>query len=247
MNNYKKVIIKKTSVGVEHVERINVNYRGKQWLWVFLYNYIICIYYIQIQLWKNTDTAHTHTYTNTAKRRENKEKATLVHSTTAIWLSCSSFVPSRLDFSAGRRVYERARGILSRSHMTAGCVRRTAQCATTYIYVRCRAVCVIYNCIARLPAFAHFPVMAAAAEVWRPGGCRPCHHVRRVVVTCRRQQDIGIHDESRFGKLFLVSNLWWVGWGFFSLVTGIALSVAATGLTGASYGHCCRRTVSWGR
>ena len=62
-------------------------------------------------------TPHTHTYTNTVKRRENKEKATLVHSTTAIWLSCSSFAPSRLDFSAGRRVHERAREILSCSYM----------------------------------------------------------------------------------------------------------------------------------
>ena len=66
-------------------------------------------------------TPHIHTYTNTAKRRENKEKATLVHSTTDIWLPCSSFAPSRLDLSAGRRVHERAREILSRSHVTAAC------------------------------------------------------------------------------------------------------------------------------
>ena len=96
-----------------------------------IYNYMIYIYIIYKLNYEKILTPHTHTYTNTAKRRENKEKATLEHLTTAIWLSFSSFVPSRLDFSAGRRVHERAREILSRSHMTAACARRTAQCATT--------------------------------------------------------------------------------------------------------------------
>ena len=54
--------------------------------------------------------------------------------------------------------------------------------------------------------------MAAAAEVRRPGGCRPCHRVHRVVVTRRRQQDSGIHVGSRFGKLlFLTTDGWTEG------------------------------------
>ena len=49
--------------------------------------------------------------------------------------------------------------------------------------------------------------MTVASVVRRPGGCRPYRRVHRVVVTRRRQQDSGIDDGSRFGKLFLVSNL----------------------------------------
>ena len=65
----------------------------------------------------------------------------------------------------------------------------------------CRAVCVINNRIARLPASTHFPAMAAAAEVRRPGGCRPCRRVHRVVVTRRRQQDSGIHGVAILNRL----------------------------------------------
>ena len=64
------------------------------------------------------------------------------------------------------------------------------------------------NRIARLPASAHFPEMAAATEIRRPGWCRPCRRFYRVVVTRRSQQNSRIHDGSRFGKFFLVSNLW---------------------------------------
>ena len=150
--------------------------------------------------------------------RENKEKATLVHSTTAIWLSCSSFVPSCLDFSAGHPTTYPAF-----PQPYDGC-RCTPHCTVSdYLCLRvCRAVCVINNRSARLPASAHFPAMAAAPEVRRSGGCRLCRRVRRVVVTRRRLQDSGIHDGSRFIKLFLVFNLWWVGWGLFPLVAGIA-------------------------
>ena len=69
---------------------------------------------MQTQLRKNIDAAHT--YNNTAKESERRKKGstlTLEHSTTAIWLSGSSFLSLRLNFSAGRCVYERAREILS--------------------------------------------------------------------------------------------------------------------------------------
>ena len=49
--------------------------------------------------------------------------------------------------------------------------------------------------------------MAAAAEVRRSGGCHPSRHVHRIVVTRWKQQDSGIDNGSRFGKLFLVSKL----------------------------------------
>ena len=49
-----------------------------------------------------------------------------------------------------------------------------------------RVISVINNRISRLLESAHFPAMAAAAEVQRPGGCRPCRRVHRVVVTRRR-------------------------------------------------------------
>ena len=51
-------------------------------------------------------------------------------------------------------------------------------------------------------------------------------------------------DGSRFGKLFLVSNLS-DGWaeGTFLL---LQVSVAATGLTEANYGHCCRLSLEYG-
>ena len=60
-------------------------------------------------------TPHTHILTWRKREREERKDSTLTveHSTTAMWLSGSSFLPLRLDFSAGRRVYERAREILS--------------------------------------------------------------------------------------------------------------------------------------
>ena len=56
---------------------------------------------MQTQLRKNIDAAHR--YTNTAKEREREERKgstlTLEHSTTAMWLSGSSFLTLRLDFN----------------------------------------------------------------------------------------------------------------------------------------------------
>ena len=94
--------------------------------------------------------------------------------------------------------------------------------------VRTTRVSVMNNGIARLPASAHFPAMIVAAVVRRPSGCRPSRRVHRVVVSRRRQEGSGIDDGSRFGKLFLVSNLSH-GWteGSFLL---LQVSVAATGL-----------------
>ena len=48
---------------------------------------------------------------------------------------------------------------------------------------------------------------AAVVRVVHPDGCRHSRRIHRVVVTSRRQQGSGIGDGSRFGKLFLVSNL----------------------------------------
>ena len=64
------------------------------------------------QLRKNIEAAHT--YTNTVKGRERRKKRLNINTTAlakAMWLFGSSFLPLRLDFSAGRRVYERAREI----------------------------------------------------------------------------------------------------------------------------------------
>ena len=93
-------------------------------------------------------------------------------------------------------------------------------------------------------ASAHFPAMTAAAVAWRPGACRPSRRVHWMVVTRRRQQGSGIGNGSRFGKLFLVSNLS-DGWaeGTFLL---LQVSVAVTGLTGANYGQCCRLSREYG-
>ena len=71
---------------------------------------------MQTQLRKNIDA--THTYTNTAKEKERRKKRLNINSRAldngnVVYLSGSSFLSLRLDFSAGRRVYERMREILS--------------------------------------------------------------------------------------------------------------------------------------
>ena len=60
-------------------------------------------------------TPYTHILILRKREREERKGSTLTleHSTAAMWVSGSSFLPLRLDFSAGRRVYERARKILS--------------------------------------------------------------------------------------------------------------------------------------
>ena len=73
-------------------------------------------------------------------------------------------------------------------------------------HFRYTCVSLINNRIDRLQASAYFPAITAAA-VRCPGGCRPSRRVHRVVVTGQRQQGSGIDDGSRFGKLFLISNL----------------------------------------
>ena len=82
----------------------------------------------------------------------------------------------------------------------------TVACALSVRYARV-SVINIRIAIAPLPASAHFPAMTAVAVVRRPGGCRTSRRVYRVVVTRRRQQVSGIDGGSRFGMLFLVSNL----------------------------------------
>ena len=68
--------------------------------------------------------------------------------------------------------------------------------------------------------------------------------VLRVVGTRQRQQGSGIDVGSRLGKLFLVSNLS-NGWAQ-DIFLLLQVSVAATGLTGTNYGHCCRLSLEYG-
>ena len=74
---------------------------------------------------------------------------------------------------------------------------------------------------------AHFPAMAAAAVVRRPGGCRPSRRAHRVVVTRRSQQGSVIDDGSRFGKLFISFLTFLMGGHTFLM---LQVSVAAKGL-----------------
>ena len=152
-----------------------------------------------------------------------------------MWLSGSSFLPLRLDFSAGRRVYERARKILSQPwrlslHYTGSCAhwcRLTALHSVHYARVYTYIYSVINNGIARLPASAYLPAMTVASVVRRPGGCCPS---RRSSSAGASSETASPRDRWRsqiFYALYLVSNLsdrWARGRTFLLL----QVSVAAT-------------------